>query len=171
MTTYKRYEQAKKIIINSENFSIEYLQRKLCVGYNEAAEYITKMIEEGIINSERTTLLINQDQTFDEWIGVDLDGTLAYYDKWRGIGHIGEAIQPMVAFVQQLLADGKNIKIFTARASNPESIPYIREWLIENNLSELEITNMKDFGMIMLYDDRCIQVTSNSGEIIKYEDN
>ena len=24
------------------------------------------------------------------WIGVDLDGTLARYDGWRGIDHIGE---------------------------------------------------------------------------------
>ena len=167
MTTYKRYEQAKQIVINSENFNLEFLQRKLCVGYNEAAEYITKMIEEGTINSERTALLINPNKIFDEWIGVDLDGTLAYYDEWRGIDHIGEAIQPMVVFVHQLLAEGKKIKIFTARASNYESIPYIREWLIENNLPELEITNIKDFGMIILYDDRCIQVASNSGEMIE----
>ena len=24
------------------------------------------------------------------WIGVDLDGTLAHYDKWRGVEHVGD---------------------------------------------------------------------------------
>jgi hypothetical protein len=28
------------------------------------------------------------------WIGVDLDGTLAHYDGWKGIDHIGEPIKP-----------------------------------------------------------------------------
>jgi len=27
------------------------------------------------------------------WIGVDLDGTLATYDMWRGLDHIGEISQ------------------------------------------------------------------------------
>lgn len=26
------------------------------------------------------------------WIGVDLDGTLAIYDVWRGANHIGEPV-------------------------------------------------------------------------------
>lgn len=30
------------------------------------------------------------------WLGVDLDGTLAVYDKWRGIEHIGAPIPAMV---------------------------------------------------------------------------
>lgn len=30
------------------------------------------------------------------WIGVDLDGTLAHYDHWRGETHIGPPIAPMV---------------------------------------------------------------------------
>jgi len=32
----------------------------------------------------------------DQWIGVDLDGTLAKYGEWRGVEHIGEPIPPMV---------------------------------------------------------------------------
>ena len=31
------------------------------------------------------------------WIGVDLDGTLAFYDMWRGMEHIGKPI-PAMAF-------------------------------------------------------------------------
>ena len=32
---------------------------------------------------------MNEDKA---WIGVDLDGTLARYDGWKGIEHIGEPI-------------------------------------------------------------------------------
>jgi hypothetical protein len=108
-------------------------------------------------------------EVIEEWIGIDLDGTLAYYDGiWRGIiEHIGEPIRPMIEFVTDLLAQGKKIKIFTARAKNRDTIPYIHKWLKENDLPEFEVTNEKDFGMIMLYDDRCSQVVTNTGEIVK----
>jgi hypothetical protein len=49
------------------------------------------------------------------WIGVDLDGTLAYYDHWRGAEHIGEPIPAMLERVKRWLADGKDVRIFTAR--------------------------------------------------------
>ena len=112
----------------------------------------------------------DKEEVIEEWIGIDLDGTLAYYDGiWRGIEHIGEPIKPMIEFVTSLLAQGKKIKIFTARAKNRDIIPYIHKWLKENDLPEFEITNEKDFGMIMLYDDRCNQVITNSGEIVKKE--
>jgi ribonuclease J len=109
----------------------------------------------------------HEDEVMNEWIGIDLDGTLAFYDEWRGIEHIGEPIKPMIEFVKDLVSQKKNIKIFTARASNLQSIPYIHKWLKENNLPEFEVTNKKDFGMIMLYDDRCVQVIMNSGKIIE----
>jgi len=110
----------------------------------------------------------DEEEIIKEWIGIDLDGTLAYYDDvWRGIEHIGEPIKPMVEFVKDLVSQGKNIKIFTARAKNNNTIPYIHKWLKENDLPKFEITNEKDFGMIMLYDDRCNQVITNSGKIVK----
>jgi len=110
----------------------------------------------------------DKEEIIEEWIGIDLDGTLAYYDDvWRGIEHIGEPIKPMIEFVKDLVSQGKTVKIFTARAKNRDTIPYIHKWLKKNNLPEFEITNEKDFGMITLYDDRCIQVATNSGEIIK----
>jgi ribonuclease J len=110
----------------------------------------------------------DESETIEEWIGVDLDGTLAYYDGiWRGVEHIGEPIKPMIDFVKDLISQNKKIKIFTARAKNPKTIPYIHEWLDEQGLPRFDITNEKDFGMIMLYDDRCMQVVTNSGEIIE----
>lgn len=49
------------------------------------------------------------------WIGVDLDGTLAHYSGWQGIDHIGAPIAPMVERVKRWLAEGRSVKIFTAR--------------------------------------------------------
>lgn len=41
------------------------------------------------------------------WIGVDLDGTLAYYDGWIGAGHIGEPVPAMLERVKQLAGSGR----------------------------------------------------------------
>lgn len=98
------------------------------------------------------------------WIGVDLDGTLAHYDGWMGGDHIGEPIPEMLARVRVWLAKDRTVKIFTARAQIPDQIPPIKEWLRKHGLGDLEVTATKDFGMIELWDDRCIQVIPNTGK-------
>lgn len=104
------------------------------------------------------------------WIGVDLDGTLAHYDGWRGNHHIGKPIPLMVERVKTWLAGGLKVKIFTARAycKEPDEIVLkpIREWCKEHLGQELPITNVKNFGMIELWDDRCVQVEPNTGKIL-----
>jgi hypothetical protein len=97
------------------------------------------------------------------WIGVDLDGTLAEYHGWQGSEYIGKPIIPMVVRVMKWLEQGVTVKIFTARACIPEQIPPIQKWLFENGFPNLEITNVKDFAMIELWDDRCVQVIKNTG--------
>lgn len=97
------------------------------------------------------------------WIGVDLDGTLAFYEGWKSSTHIGEPILPMLERVKKWIADGQEVKIFTARANDALAIPYIRLWMEQNGLPDLEITATKDFGMIQLWDDRCVQVEPNTG--------
>lgn len=119
------------------------------------------------------------------WIGVDLDGTLAEYGGWKGPDHIGKPVAPMVARVKQWLAEGKRVKIFTARVdggkvalisgnalgtlyADPEEVRgHIRAWCMEHIGQELEITNVKDCGMVTLYDDRCVQVEFNTGRLIQ----
>ncbi len=100
------------------------------------------------------------------WIGIDLDGTLAHHDENSSIDVIGEPVPAMVEFIRKMVRNEMRIKIFTARAMDAEQLPLIREWLKENDLPELEITNIKDFGMTMLYDDRCVQVEKNTGRFI-----
>jgi hypothetical protein len=100
------------------------------------------------------------------WIGVDLDGTLARdLGSTRG-DEIGSPIEPMLVRVQKWIAEGRTVKIFTARASSPRQVAAIKEWLVSCGLPELEVTNVKDLHMIELWDDRCVQVTTNLGEPI-----
>lgn len=103
------------------------------------------------------------------WIGVDLDGTLAFYDGWVAPDFIGAPIPLMVKRVKRWLADGKTIKIFTARVSDPEQAeiarPAIESWCKVHLGQVLEVTCVKDFGMTVLFDDRCVTVEKNTGTI------
>jgi hypothetical protein len=101
------------------------------------------------------------------WIGVDLDGSLSRDD---GPGHflppypLGEPIPEMVEMVKSLLAAGVTVKIFSARACEPENIPIIQAWAEKNGLGRLEVTNQKDYDLIRYYDDRAIQMLPNEGK-------
>lgn len=100
------------------------------------------------------------------WIGVDLDGTLAHYGNWIGPEHIGEPIAPMVARVKAWLGEGKEVRIFTARAWKAESsdIDAIQDWAEKHIGIRLRVTCEKDYGMIELWDDRAVRVVYNSGQ-------
>ncbi len=109
------------------------------------------------------------------WIGVDLDGTIAHYDVWRGIKHIGEPIPLMVGRVKDWLSQGKEVRIFTARVGPqredvPDEIKEIRSaiecWCEKHIGAVLEVTATKDFAMIELWDDRAIRVEPNTGRLI-----
>ncbi len=121
-----------------------------------------------------------------EWIGVDLDGILAHYDGWKGIEHIGEPVQPMVERVKSWLAQGRTVKIFTARVDGGEVAiamgdengiahrdvhairHHIERWCQKHIGQILPITNVKDYGMVELWDDRAVQVRMNTGEPVGY---
>lgn len=109
------------------------------------------------------------------WVGVDLDGTLAQYNGWMGPDHIGPPVPKMVERIRHFLNVEKlDVRIFTARmAGDREGISpkvtklLIQDWLErECGLPRLEVTNVKDFYMVELYDDRAVQVEFNTGEVI-----
>lgn len=104
------------------------------------------------------------------WIGVDLDGTLAEYGEWKGPEHIGEPVPAMAFRVRNWLADDRDVRIFTARASGnrqslelEQTIRHINEWCVKHFGKELPVTCQKDYGMVELWDDRCVQVEPNTG--------
>lgn len=99
------------------------------------------------------------------WIGVDLDGTLAQYDHWRGEEHIGDPVPRMLERVKEWLAAGIEVRIFTARISESESArPWINAWCEKHLGVVLTVTCKKDYGMVELWDDRAVQVVPNTGE-------
>lgn len=136
------------------------------------------------------------------WIGVDFDGTLATYGTWAGADHVGEPIAPMVARVKRWLAEGREVRVFTARihpldtliqpdreirerltdeeiaavrsiGAAPERYTEafraalaIRRWCLQHIGQVLPITNVKDYGMLELWDDRAVQVRPNTGEAV-----
>lgn len=100
------------------------------------------------------------------WVGVDLDGTIAIHSKHYDKEKIGEPIPAMVDRVKKWLKKGKNVKIFTARATNPEAHKYIKKWCKEHIGVVLPITCKKDRYMVALYDDRAIQVKKNTGKLV-----
>ena len=104
------------------------------------------------------------------WIGVDLDGTLAFYDGWKGIEYIGAPIPQMVERVKRWRAEGRRVKIFTARAGQPAAIPYIQRWCMEVFGEAFDVTNVKDYQLVELWDDRAQGIIINTGRIKHPED-
>ena len=104
----------------------------------------------------------------ESWIGVDLDGTLADDSKlsWYGMGFIGEPVPAMLERVRDWLKDETIVKIVTARVSIPGQEELIHAWLEKHGLPKLIVTNAKDFNMIELWDDRCVAVERNTGNIL-----
>lgn len=101
------------------------------------------------------------------WIGVDLDGTLAHYDGWVSVYHIGEPIPAMLERVKQWLAEGKEVRIFTARAyQDLRALKPIYEWCEKHIGQRLRVTCEKDLKMYELWDDRAVCVERNTGRIL-----
>lgn len=103
-------------------------------------------------------------------IAVDLDGTLAHYDGWKGIGHIGCVIPEVANAMERAQKEGAEVWIFTARVSDPadaeEAGKYVHEWLVKNNFQFEGITAIKHKFFTEFWDDRAIQVIRNSGMFV-----
>ena len=109
-----------------------------------------------------------------KWIGFDLDGTLAEYDGWEGIEHIGKPVKRMCDLAKKLHSDGEEVKILTARvaprndgADTSKARKYIEKWCEEHLGFVPDITHEKDSLMEKLYDDRVVQVIPDTGITIE----
>lgn len=100
-------------------------------------------------------------------IAVDLDGTLAHYDGWKGIDHIGHVIPEVANAISDAQASGAEVWIFTARVSDPDdhnlASDAIAKWLVENKINVSGISAVKHKFFTEFWDDRAIQVIKNKG--------
>lgn len=119
------------------------------------------------------------------WIAVDLDGTLAHYDHHAFDPFtVGAPIPAMVKRIQAWLAEGREVRIFTARVDGgeaahvmgleaPETVAFYRDvervrvliadWTERHIGVRLAVTNRKDYAMVELWDDRAVRVVTNTG--------
>lgn len=105
------------------------------------------------------------------WYGFDLDGTLAKYDGWKGIDHIGEPVKPMVDLIKRMHDEGKTVKIMTARVApreNPESVQreqcpapdyalHVMDTADEQSTVECMYTVLKSWGAREFIVDWCLR--------------
>lgn len=108
-------------------------------------------------------------------IACDLDGTLAHYDGWKGINHIGEVVQSVKQAIKNAQSQGHDVWIFTARVSDPcesnEATTIIASWLVENGINCQGITATKHKFFTEFWDDRALQVIKNEGMFVIEADN
>ena len=134
-------------------FQQRKLQLKTTISPPPAPKPIVKTSEEKTLDTRK-----------HRWVGIDLDGTLAEYHGFKGPHHIGPPIPKMVARVKRWLADGKDIRIFTARADlGDKALQKIKDWCKEHIGEELPITNVKDRYCEEIWDDRAVRVKKNDG--------
>jgi|ERR1043166_978510 hypothetical protein len=89
------------------------------------------------------------------WVGVDLDGTLAEYDGWKGIEHIGQPKEWMRGYIQDLINRGVEVRVVTARVQEGyAALRYIEDWCLNVFGIRLQVTDCKDMDMVFLIDDR-----------------
>jgi hypothetical protein len=113
---------------------------------------------------------------------VDFDGTLStwhspvsWHDDWRAIG---EPIPLMVSRVKKWLAEGEDVRIFTARMDgyHPKGrVPVrlirqlIQAWCLVHIGVVLPVTNRKSYWCKAIYDDRAFQVERDTGRVMGEE--
>jgi hypothetical protein len=96
---------------------------------------------------------------------------------WRSDGSIGDPIPAMVERVRGWLAGGTDVRIITARAAamgplgqipafDPVQVCLVEEWCIKHIGKRLPVQFWKDYGMVLLYDDRARQVEENTGRLV-----
>jgi hypothetical protein len=106
-------------------------------------------------------------------IAIDLDGTLAHYDGWKGPGIIGDPIPEMVEKVKLFMANGFAFWVFTARIAPDSTIEIkgdafqehvaILEWLRKHEIPITDVTCIKHKFFCEFWDDRAKHVVPNTG--------
>lgn len=114
-----------------------------------------------------------------DWIAVDLDGTLARNDVDGWLENIGPPVERMVIRVRNWIAQGKDVRIMTARVATKNNgtsfeaqkqRARIEQWCVEHIGTLLPVTAEKDHMMSELWDDRAVAVEPNTGRYVRFKD-
>ena len=114
---------------------------------------------------------------------VDLDGTLAFWDTWRGGNHIGEPIEAMADKVRAWLVAGDRVVIYTARACSWNDFPWaepddnpitdraaairiVQDWTEKHFGQRLEVVGGKG-PWDHAYDDKTYRIVRNTGKTVE----
>lgn len=131
------------------------------------------------------------------WIGVDLDGTCFTYHEWVGWNVFGEPIAPMIERIRGWLAEGRDVRVVTARVGLPfhyhpnetfygvskrhkcrvtgvlfsdaDMIDAIQDLFQRHVGRRLPVQCYKDADMTQLWDDRAVQIVPNTGATLAEE--
>ena len=106
---------------------------------------------------------------------VDFDGTLATSPpRGHDPGFTGEPVWPIVLRVRRWLAQGRQIKIISARASQvsdtypaedrESAIAAVRAWTLEHLGEELDVVNEKTHDTYCLLDNIAVSVEEDTGK-------
>ncbi len=98
---------------------------------------------------------------------VDLNGTLAYYDRndprWDDPTFIGDPVPAMLARVCRWLAQGHQVVVFTARPDTIDVDDAIKKWCRFHFGEELQIAREKKKYFSEIWDDKARRVEINTG--------
>ena len=107
------------------------------------------------------------------YVAFDFDGTLAHHEHGDDPDILGDPILAMVLLAKEE-AKHNEVRIMTARVCSKLPVEQIRKQtkLIQDWAQIFlgfrpVVTSEKDYEMIKLYDDRAIQVRTNTGQIVE----
>lgn len=116
----------------------------------------------------------DKEQSGKDVHAVDFDGTISFFEGWKGAEVLGEPVPEMVAKVKAWRKAGEEVFIFTARVNPGDdtyeeglsaTLSYIRiaQWCKQHLGEILPITHEKSKRWTYIHDDRADQILKNTG--------
>jgi hypothetical protein len=146
-------ECSGQALIRTSRVVMDQLREAYCICRNpECGEKFRVILE---VSGKAAKESVNNRSYIGKWIGVELDGTLAVEESYSN-SSIGTPNLAMLEEVKKWVNAGREVRIFTARACDPAQVRQVKAWLREHGLGDLEVTNIRDFGMAELWDNKAI---------------
>jgi len=111
-------------------------------------------------------------------VAIDLDGTLAHYDHWRGPEHIGAPVTEAMTICHLLHKAGIKVVVYTCRTNRTMNeisgvntarmIRDIEAWLHEWDLGFIHVSEDEGKPFAHAYiDDRAVYFKRNGGDLLE----